>query len=181
MDQRTLYYVNLFKILRDLAQMSLLRAHDYSAAMFEKQYISGTHILCEEYFAECERNFVALSEKKVSAFVALDFDLNGHTIEEANEILAGKVRANDILGVTAEGTLRLLFSQATEDDMKVILPRFEGLDVIPILPGEETEEETTEEGEEIAEEGEKIAEESEETVEAGEETAKEGEETTETN
>ena len=32
-DQRSLYYVNLFKILRDLAQMSLLRAFDYNQAV----------------------------------------------------------------------------------------------------------------------------------------------------
>ena len=129
MDQRTLYYVNLFKILRDLAQMSLLRAHDYSMALFEKQYISGTHIMNAEYFSECKSNFAALSEKKVSSFVELEFELNGHTLQEADAMLAGKVRSTDILGITEDGRLRLILSQATEGDLQYILPRFEGMEI----------------------------------------------------
>ena len=128
-EQRTLYYVNLFKILRDLAQMSLLRAYDYSAALFEKQYVSGTHIMNAEYFEECLMNFSALAEKKVSSYVVLTFDLNGHTLSEADAMLVGKIRSTDILGVTSEGRLCLILAQATEDDLKYVLPRFEGLDI----------------------------------------------------
>jgi hypothetical protein len=76
-DQRTLYYVNLFKILCDLAQMSLLRAYDYSIAMYEKQYIPNTHIMNSQYFEECFENYLALSAKKVMSFVILEIDVNG--------------------------------------------------------------------------------------------------------
>jgi UDP-glucose 4-epimerase len=128
-DQRSLYYVNLFKILRDLVQMSLLRAYDHSMALIEKQYIPDTHIMRAEYFAECLKNFEALAEKKISTFTMLEFGLNGHTLEEVDAMLAGKVRTSDILGVTDSGSLRLLLSQASEKDLAFILPRFEGLDV----------------------------------------------------
>lgn len=128
-DQRSLYYVNLFKILRDLVQMSLLRAYDYNTALTEKQYIGNTRIMNTEYFEECARNFAALAEKKVSSYILMEFDLRGHTMEEADVMLAGKIRITDILGITAEGKLRLILSQATEKDLEFILPRFEGLDI----------------------------------------------------
>ena len=129
-DQRSLYYVNLFKILRDLVQMSLLRAYDYHAAVADKQYIENTRIMRAEYFEECIRNYVELSERKVSTFVMLEFEMNGHTIEEAGTMILSKVRTTDILGVRADGKLQLLLPQATEKDLVFILPRFEGLDLI---------------------------------------------------
>lgn len=128
-DQRSLYYVNLFKILRDLVQMSLLRAYDYHVALAEKQYVADTHIMNAAYFKECVRNFDALSEKKVSSYMMLEFDLNNHSLEDADAILAGKVRTTDILGLAEDGKLRLLLSQATEKDLAYILPRFESLDL----------------------------------------------------
>ena len=129
MDQRSLYYVNLFKILCDLVQMSLLRAFDYSQAVYEQQYIQGTHIMNTEAFEECLKNYVALSDKKVSTYVLLEIDNEGRSYIEMNELISKKVRANDILGATSDGKLRLLLSQATENDLPFILPRFDGLQV----------------------------------------------------
>lgn len=129
MDQRSLYYVNLFKILCDLVQMSLLRAFDYSLAICEQQYISGTHIMNEEAFQESLKNYVALSDKKVSTYMLLEFDCQGRSYVEMDKLVSSKVRANDILGATSDGKLRLLLSQATEADIPFILPRFEDLDV----------------------------------------------------
>ena len=129
-DQRSLYYVNLFKILRDLVQMSLLRAYDYNAALQETQYVENTRIMKAEYFEECIKNFSALAEKKISTYILLEFDVNGHTLKEAGEMICAKIRASDILGLTADGKLQLLLSQATEKDLAFILPRFEGLDIV---------------------------------------------------
>jgi hypothetical protein len=126
-DQRSLYYVNLFKILRDLVQMFLLRAYDYNKAMFDKQYVPNTHIMNAAYFEECLHNFKQLSEKKISTYLLLEFGLNGHTLQEADDILFGKIRTTDVLGITSNGKVQLILSQATEKDMAVILPRFEGL------------------------------------------------------
>lgn len=128
-DQRSLYYVNLFKILRDLVQMSLLRAYDYNRAVYEKQYIENTHIMHEEAFGEVLKHYVALSKKKVSTFLLLSMDRKGRSFPELDQLLRGKVRANDIIGEAPDGKLQLLLSQATEKDLPFILPRFEGLDV----------------------------------------------------
>ena len=51
--------------------MSLLRAFDYSQAVYEKQYIANTHIMNIDAFNEVFNNYVALAEKKVSSFVML--------------------------------------------------------------------------------------------------------------
>ena len=128
-EQRSLYYVNLFKILRDLVQMSLLRAFDYSQAVYEKQYIANTHIMNVDAFNEVLNNYVALAEKKVSNFVMLEINSNGHSYEEIDKMLAGKVRTNDIIGISDDGNIRLLLSGATEKDLPFILPRFEGMNV----------------------------------------------------
>ncbi|MEE1244877.1 MAG: HD domain-containing phosphohydrolase [Acutalibacteraceae bacterium] len=128
-EQRSLYYVNLFKILRDLVQMSLLRAFDYSQAVYEKQYIANTHIMNIDAFNEVFNNYVALAEKKVSSFVMLEIHSNGHSYEEIDKMLAGKVRVNDVIGMSEDGNIRLLLSGATEKDLPFILPRFKGIDV----------------------------------------------------
>lgn len=132
-DQYSLYYVNLFKILCDLVQMSLLRAFDYSQAVYAQQYISGTNIMNADAFKDCLKNYAALSEKKVSTYVLLEIDNQGKTYSEMNAIVSKKVRANDILGATCDGKTRLLLSQATESDLPYILPRFEGLQVEVIM------------------------------------------------
>ncbi len=128
-DQRSLYYVNLFKILRDLVQMSLLRAFDYNQAVYDKQYIANTHIMNIDAFDDVLENYAALAEKKVSTYVLLEINPDGCSYEEMDKKLLGKVRANDIIGAAENGKVRLLLSQATEKDLPFILPRFEGMDV----------------------------------------------------
>ena len=131
MDQRSLYYVNLFRILRDLVQMSLLRAFDYSMAVYDKQFISGTRIMNTDAFEKVLANFTALAEKKVSSFVLLEMDPGNSGLKEIEARLLKNIRANDVMGITDEGKLRIILSQASKDDLEFILPRFinAGLDV----------------------------------------------------
>lgn len=124
MDQRSLYYVNLFKILRDLVQMSLLRAFDHNQFLYEKQYLKNTHIMNEDAFNQVLSNYKTLAEKKVSSYVLLEIDPCGCTYEEMDKRLRGKVRANDVIGIAENGKLRILMAQATENDLQFILPRF---------------------------------------------------------
>lgn len=128
-DQRSLYYVNLFKILRDLVQMSLLRAFDYNQAVYEKQYIENTRIMSVAAFNEVLENYRSLAEKKVSTFILLELDPEGQALSEIDKRLVGKVRANDFIGVAEDGKIRLLLSQASSKDLDFILPRFEGFNI----------------------------------------------------
>jgi len=128
-QQRSLYYVNLFKILCDLVEMSLLRAFDYNQAIYESQYIKGTVILNEENFEKTFEHFKSMSDRKVFYYVLLEIDPKGHSLSEVNGMLAGKIRTNDILGLDKNGKIKLLLSQATKEDLGFILPRFESLDL----------------------------------------------------
>lgn len=127
--QRSLYYVNLFKILRDLVQMSLLRAYDYNQAIYEKQYVEGTRILNAEAFGKVLESFKSMADRKVSSYVLLGIDCRGKSYKEMDALLSKRIRTNDILGASEDGRLQLLLSQATERDLSFILPRFENLDI----------------------------------------------------
>ena len=45
-------------------------------------------------------------------------------IAEARTQLDAIARANDVIGITADGKVQILLSQATENDLQFILPRF---------------------------------------------------------
>ena len=128
-DQRSLYYVNLFKILCDLVQMSLLRALDYNNAVRESLYIKGTHIMNTEAFEKNREHFKKMAERKVFSYILLEVDKKDHSLEEADKMLEGKVRANDIIGLSEDGKLIIMLSQATSEDLRFVLPRFENIDI----------------------------------------------------
>ncbi len=128
-DQRTLYYVNLFKILCDLAEMSLLRALDYTNAVYENQYIEGTSILNKEEFYKAYDNFKKMADRKVFVYSYLEIEMGSFSYKEINDIIIKKIRANDILGDLGNGKIGLLLSQAGEEDLKYVMPRFSDIDV----------------------------------------------------
>ena len=59
----------------------------------------------------------------------LELDVGEHTLEEVNDMIKDKVRTTDIIGVTSEGKLQIILPQASHDDLGLILPRFEGIDI----------------------------------------------------
>ncbi len=129
MQQRSLYYVNLFRILCDLAQMSFIRAHSYSQALHDKQYIPGTRVQNAEAYQTNLRSFQDLEKRKVFQFLQFEIMPEGKSVEEMDRILSPCVRTNDIIGIMADGTIRILFAQAGKDDLKFILPRFEKIGI----------------------------------------------------
>lgn len=142
MHQRSLYYVNLFRILCDLTQMSFIRAHEYSRAMHDQQYIGHTILQNAQTFRNTLGVFRELAERRVFQFLQLAVDAGGKPCEELGEQLSHCVRANDTAGVLEDGSVWLLLSQAGPEDLKYILPRFErqGLSVrmaeVPPAPAE---------------------------------------------
>ena len=59
----------------------------------------------------------------------IDKFINKQRRQAIDKMLAGKVRVNDVIGMSEDGNIRLLLSGATEKDLPFILPRFEGIDV----------------------------------------------------
>ena len=128
-EQRTLYYVNLFRILRDLVEISLLRAYDYNQAMHEKEYLPGTSILNTEAMERIYTSFKDMAERKVFSYMVLEVDGKGKDYTELNRVISRRIRVNDIMGLREDGKLWLLMSQATDADLDFILPRFKDLDI----------------------------------------------------
>lgn len=128
-DQRSLYYVNLFKILCDLVEMSIIRAYEYNRAAHSQQYISGTRILHTEEFEKSAESFRKMAERKVFSYLELEIDCKGIPLDDVDDLLEKRIRTNDIMGIDKDGKLKILLSQATKDDLTHILPRFENLGI----------------------------------------------------
>lgn len=125
-EQQTLYYVNLFKILNDLAQMSLLRAFRYHAALGEQRYLPGTKMMHRDVFAASLENYRELAKRKISGYVLLGIQTHGQDFQQIYEDLAKVVRSNDLLGILDEQQVGILLTQATKEDLPYVLPRLEG-------------------------------------------------------
>lgn len=125
--QRSLYYVNLFRILCDLTQMSFIRAHGYSRAMHDRQYVDHTILQNAATFRNSLHVFRELEERRIFQFLQLKVDTGDRSREEMSALLSRCVRTNDVAGLLEDGSIWLLLSQAGEEDLKFILPRFERL------------------------------------------------------
>ena len=72
---------------------------------------------------------MALTAKKISSFVMVELENKGYSLEEIDDMVSSKIRTTDILGVTSDGRIQIIFPQATEEDVKYILPRFKDIDL----------------------------------------------------
>ncbi|MDO5416482.1 MAG: NAD(P)-dependent oxidoreductase [Lachnospiraceae bacterium] len=124
-SQMTLYYLNLFKILCGLVQTSLLRALDYQSALRGQQYIEGTNILKEFYFLERLKLQHSMMEQKIAEYMLVRLDLLGKTLEEADDILSSKIRENDVLGMSEDGSLYLILTQTAPEYVPIVTKRLE--------------------------------------------------------
>lgn len=122
-EQMTLYYLNLFKILCGLVEASLLRALEYQEAIEYKQYIKGTHVLKTQYFEERLKTQHDMREQKLASYELLELKHPGLSLEEADEILSGCVRENDIWGISEEGILYLILVQTDQNSLPIVLKR----------------------------------------------------------
>ena len=123
--QRSLYYVNLFRILCDLTQMSFIRAHEHSPDVHDQTYIGHTILQNAQTFRSTLHVFRELQERRVFQFLQLAVEPDGRSREELSTLLSKCVRTNDIAGLLEDGSVWLLLSQAGPNDLKFILPRFE--------------------------------------------------------
>lgn len=122
-EQMTLYYLNLFRILCGLVETSLLRALEYQEATEYKQYIKGTHILKTEYFEERLKTQHDMREQRLASYELLELKHPEMSLEEADEILSGCVRENDIWGISEEGILYLILVQTDQNSLPIVLER----------------------------------------------------------
>ena len=140
--QLTLYYMNLFQILCGLVETSLLRALEYQEATEYKKYVENTRILKPEYFEKSLELQHSMREQKMASYILLKLKYGNMTIEDADEALDRCIRENDIRGISPEGELYLILTQADDKALPVILERLKrnGFDgkVLDVPVGKET-------------------------------------------
>ena len=124
-EQLTLYYMNLFQILCGLVETSLLRAIEYQEATEYKKYVEKTRILKPEYFEKSLELQHSMREQKMASYVLLKLKFTNMTVEEADEALDGCIRENDVRGISSEGELYLILTQADDKALPLILKRLE--------------------------------------------------------
>lgn len=124
-SQMSLYYVNLLKILCGLVETALLRALDYQAAYRDVQYLSGSRIMKEQYFLERLRLYHSMREEKLAEYTLVRLERGEMDLEEAEHLLTYKIRENDVVGVTTDGTLYVILIQTDQEHAAIVTNRLE--------------------------------------------------------
>ena len=83
-----------------------------------------------------------MREQKMASYILLKLKYGNMTIEDADEALDRCIRENDIRGISPEGELYLILTQADDKALPIILERlkrngFEGK-VLDVPAGKET-------------------------------------------
>lgn len=139
-NQMGMYYQNLIKILCGLIETSMLRALSYQEAVRYEQYLEGTKIMKEEYFLETLRIRHTMLEQMIADYVLIRLDCGTMSVPAADQTLRKMVRENDVVGISDDGYLYLIASQATKESVQFVIDRLEkagfGCRVVPQV-GEE--------------------------------------------
>ena len=122
-EQQTLYYMNLFQVLCGLVETSLLRALEYQEATEYKKYVEKTRLLKPEYFEKRLELQHSMREQKLASYILLKLSYENMTLEEADDALECCVRENDIRGISPEGDLFLILTQADSKALPFIVER----------------------------------------------------------
>ena len=122
-EQYSTYFFNLFKVIRNLIQDSLVRATTFMNMNYEKIYIPGTNILNYEAFLDTLRVSEDAKKKHMKEYQLLKIHNSKNGIKGlSNDLLAG-IRAVDSAGMWSDGNLYVLLSQANYDAVKEIIKR----------------------------------------------------------
>ena len=118
------------------------KKHEYQEATEYKKYVENTRILKPEYFEKSLELQHSMREQKMASYILLKLKYGNMTIEDADEALDRCIRENDIRGISPEGELYLILTQADDKALPVILERlkrngFEGK-VLDVPVGKET-------------------------------------------
>ena len=123
-EQQTLYYLNLFKVIKGLIQAALVRAALFADANAENIYIPATRILKPDAFEEALKIKMQMKKNKISDHQVFKIGMKDQNFVTFYEAIKDKVRADDLIGASHDGNCYLLFSQANKESVKEILKRF---------------------------------------------------------
>lgn len=122
-EQYSMHYMNIFRILCGLVQTSFLRALEYEELRSDQIYYAGTNIVYPERMAQ----MLELQENMRIAGVA-DYvlvKLLSRDKKQISESLSGMIRATDIIGADENGDLFLLLVQMDLRNFGIVARRLE--------------------------------------------------------
>lgn len=123
-SQMGMYYANLIRILCGLIERSFLRALEYQEILREKMYVEGTVITKEEFFVRELEAKHTMFENRISNYRLIKINSAGRTVYEMDQLLRGKVRYNDLMGLGSDGNIYVILNQVEDEQIQIVLNRF---------------------------------------------------------
>ncbi|MCL2127155.1 MAG: hypothetical protein FWH38_02775, partial [Treponema sp.] len=123
-EQMTLHYSNLFRILSGLIQESLVRAVKFNKLRESTSFYPDTRILYKEPFIEAYKANLTLSDQDKAKFCLLTVNRGGEDVNAQNIRLEACIRESDIAGTVNDGLFGIILKNVTNDDIQTLLNRF---------------------------------------------------------
>ncbi len=117
-EQYGMHYMNIFQILCGLVQTSFLRAREYEELAENRIYYPNTNIIYPDRFRQLLDVQMDMKAAGVADYVLVRFYDDDK--ERISGLLAGVVRASDVLGCDEDGTVYLLLVQMNEKNFRIV-------------------------------------------------------------
>ena len=123
-DQMSLHYSNLFKILTGLIQESLVRAVKFFKLRESSLFFPDTRILMKEPFSEAYKANLALEEQEKAVFGLIIVQGSGEDLAALNTQIEACIRESDIAGAIGGDAYCIILKNVLDDDIEALLKRF---------------------------------------------------------
>lgn len=119
-SKMSLYYENLFKVISNLIETSIIKAYDYEELTLKERYIKNTIFLKEKWFVNLLKiKQVAKFEKKLD-YTLLKISNNILPLHDLSEIIKRSTRETDRVGMMNGDVYILLLNTTKEESLTPI-------------------------------------------------------------
>ncbi len=123
-EQMTLAQANILTVTSYLIQNAVLHADRYMAALQDRRYADGQHVMETESFTTLVHAFYTAMERELTECCLLCVDVEPAQYRTAGEILSRKLRTSDYLGTLSDGKLYALLANTDRQDAQIVIRRF---------------------------------------------------------
>ncbi len=128
-EQYSTYYFNLFKVICELVQASLVRAALFLDANYEKIYVPSTKILNHASFRDALKIRAEMKKNKIADYQLVIVDKTENNIREIYPKISEGIRAADLIGLWNDGNYYILLAQANESSSEDVIERLRKLNI----------------------------------------------------
>ena len=128
-DQMTLHYSNLFRIITGLIQESLVRAVKFNKLRESTSFYPDTRILMNQPFWEAYKANMALAEQEKAKFGLITVKREGADIAAQNSQLESCIRESDVVGTINDDCYGIILKNVSNEDIQTLLTRFQSRNI----------------------------------------------------